>query len=61
MMLAIEWLSNADDAKATKFHILLDYSTNPKDNLLEPTMDVWQGHSLWIYNDAIFSDEDWLK
>ncbi|RUS22084.1 hypothetical protein BC937DRAFT_90449 [Endogone sp. FLAS-F59071] len=58
--LFVEFLQNADDAKAARFCLVLD----PNDNmgncktLFSNEMKEWQGPALWIYNDSKFTDKD---
>ncbi|CAI2173986.1 12409_t:CDS:2, partial [Funneliformis geosporum] len=54
---------NADDAKATRFSVILDERPKfqheaSKKSLLSDEMDSWQGPAIWIYNDAEFSEDD---
>ncbi|CAG8743141.1 12727_t:CDS:2, partial [Funneliformis caledonium] len=63
--LFIEFLQNADDAKAKRFSIIIDKRPKlqhdcSKKTLLSDEMDDWQGPSIWIYNDAEFSDHDFM-
>ena len=70
----VEWLANADDAKASKFIFMLDYGSYQTETLFGVKMAVWQvslvvrqtigiiflkGPSIMIYNNSVFSDEDW--
>ncbi|KAJ1555227.1 hypothetical protein HK096_006500, partial [Nowakowskiella sp. JEL0078] len=56
-----ELIQNADDAKASKFEILLDTRVHEKkETLFSPMMFDWnQGPCIWIYNNAKFSNDDW--
>ncbi|CAI2176056.1 17890_t:CDS:2 [Funneliformis geosporum] len=56
---------NADDAKAKRFSVIIDerpklQHDSSKTTLLSDEMDDWQGPSIWIYNDAEFSDHDFM-
>ncbi|CAG8526319.1 334_t:CDS:2, partial [Acaulospora colombiana] len=56
-----EFLQNADDAGARIFKLYIDkrdFRGKNKSSLLTDEIDCWQGPALWIYNDAIFKDED---
>lgn len=54
----VEFLQNADDAKATKVRMGVD----ERDVTLPPTeagLRGLQGPAFWVYNDRIFADSDW--
>ena len=55
-----ELIQNAEDAGASKVKFLLDYRNlkGRSRRLLSDRMSHWQGPALWVYNDAVFSDED---
>ena len=53
-----EMLSNADDAGATSFHVLLDKTEYTKENLLDKSMQDMQQASLLVANDSVFSDSN---
>ena len=55
-----ELIQNADDAKATKVSFLYDERTNDhlKSSLIDQSMKPWQGPALWVYNNAVFTEED---
>ncbi|GES98868.1 sacsin isoform X2 [Rhizophagus clarus] len=55
-----EFLQNADDAKATRFSVIVDRRkhTNYEKSLLTEEMKELQGPAIWIYNDAEFSEKD---
>ena len=57
---AKELFQNANDARASKLHILYDERTNEdaKTLLINAELAEWQGPALWIYNDAEFSEND---
>lgn len=58
-----ELLQNADDASATECNFLIDMRKNNeiRENLLDPGMIVCHGPSLWSFNNAVFSDTDFLN
>ena len=56
-----ELIQNADDAKANYVRVLIDYCTFPAMSLIEPSMKLWQGPALYFYNDAEFTDKDFLN
>ena len=55
-----ENVQNADDAGATEVKVIYDMreNGNHRNSLLDPNMASWQGPAIWIYNDAVFKDED---
>ncbi|CAG8463426.1 20675_t:CDS:2 [Gigaspora margarita] len=54
-----EFLQNADDAGARTFRITVDErSTNQNESLISKGMKDWQGPAIWIYNDAMFNEND---
>ena len=56
-----EQIQNSEDAGATKVKFLLDTNDNRDcmgNTLLGDTMKAAHGESLWVYNDAQFSEED---
>lgn len=53
-----EMLQNADDAKATNFSLFLDKNSYPSHSLMAPSMEAWQGPSLCVFNNALFTNED---
>ncbi|CAI2171668.1 19815_t:CDS:2, partial [Funneliformis geosporum] len=60
---SIENKLNADDAKATRFSIIIDERSKFQHNasnksLFTEEMEDWQGPAIWIYNDATFTDKD---
>ncbi|XP_037534063.1 sacsin [Nematolebias whitei] len=58
-----ELLQNADDASATECSFLIDMRKNIdiRENLLDPGMIVCHGPSLWSFNNAVFTDTDFLN
>ena len=53
-----ELLQNADDAKASRIHYILDKRNHGTKYILEDTMRVAQGPALCVFNDSSFSNED---
>ncbi|CAG8752647.1 15104_t:CDS:2, partial [Dentiscutata heterogama] len=52
-----EFLKNADDAGATQFCIILDYSDyRGSKSLIKEEMDCWQGPAVWLYNNESFTE-----
>ena len=59
MTILKELLQNADDAKATKMHVILDMREHSKEHVLsEKWSDDLQGPALLVWNDSVFSEED---
>ncbi|CAI8014096.1 Sacsin [Geodia barretti] len=58
MTILKELLQNADDAKATKMHVILDMREHSKENLLSENWSELQGPALLVWNDSVFSDYD---
>ncbi len=58
-----ELVQNADDAGATEVRFLYDERTNEDAMtlLLDKGMKECQGPALWVYNDAVFRDEDFVN
>ena len=56
-----EFIQNADDAVASEIWIVYDERTHSSKHIGRPEMEVLQGPSLVIFNDAIFSDQDWER
>ena len=54
-----EMLANADDARASRFTVVLDKSCYPTDGLLADSMQSMQLAALVVGNDAVFSELDW--
>ncbi|CAG2253103.1 unnamed protein product [Mytilus edulis] len=50
-----ELLQNADDAKASEVHIVLDFNSYPTENLLSEKWKPLQGPAILVYNDRIGS------
>ncbi|GAX84471.1 hypothetical protein CEUSTIGMA_g11891.t1 [Chlamydomonas eustigma] len=53
-----ELVQNADDAKATGLAFCLDYRKHPSGSLLGPAMAQFQGPALLVYNNSVFSEQD---
>ena len=58
MTILKELLQNADDAKATKMHVILDMRTHSHEHLLSEGWQDLQGPALLVWNDSVFSKED---
>ena len=58
-----ELIQNADDAGATEVRFLYDERTNEDAMtcLIDEGMRGCQGPALWVYNDATFTDEDFVN
>ncbi|KAL1292332.1 hypothetical protein AAHE18_20G264300 [Arachis hypogaea] len=56
-----ELIQNADDAGATTVSLCLDCRSHRRDSLLSDTLAQWQGPALLAYNDAIFTEEDFVS
>ena len=58
-----ELVQNADDAGATEIRFLYDERTNEDamSYLFDEGMRDCQGPALWVYNDAVFRDEDFVN
>ncbi|XWS54336.1 hypothetical protein CRYUN_Cryun10bG0081200 [Craigia yunnanensis] len=56
-----ELIQNADDAGATRVRLCLDRRPNGSDSLLSDSLAQWQGPSLLAYNDAVFTEEDFVS
>ncbi|XP_063069594.1 sacsin [Engraulis encrasicolus] len=56
-----ELLQNAEDAGAKTCNFMVDFRkhTEPIDSLIDSGMSQCSGPCLWIFNDELFSDEDW--
>ncbi|KAG0003501.1 hypothetical protein BGZ65_001641 [Modicella reniformis] len=55
-----EFLQNAADAGATKCCFMLDQTSYPRSKLFRPRMATWQGPALVIYNNAEFTEDDFI-
>ncbi|KAL6189694.1 hypothetical protein ACLB2K_036097 [Fragaria x ananassa] len=56
-----ELIQNADDAGATTVRLCLDRRLHGSDSLLSKALAPWQGPSLLAYNDAVFTEEDFVS
>ncbi|PON99419.1 Histidine kinase-like ATPase, C-terminal domain containing protein [Trema orientale] len=56
-----ELVQNADDAGATKVCLCLDRRVHGSDSLLSQSLAQWQGPSLLAYNDAVFTEDDFVS
>lgn len=56
-----ELIQNADDAGARKVCLCLDKRLHGTESLLSNGLKEWQGAALLAYNDAVFSDEDFIS
>lgn len=56
-----ELIQNADDAGATKVSFCLDRRLHRSDSLLSNSLSQCQGHSLLAYNNAVFTEEDFVS
>nr|XP_043609454.1 sacsin [Erigeron canadensis] len=56
-----ELIQNADDAGATKVCLCLDRRTHGTDSLLSPELAQWQGPALLAYNNAVFTEDDFVS
>lgn len=53
-----ELIQNADDAKASEVHIVVDFQHHPSDKVFDDSWKPLQGPALLIYNDSSFSEQD---
>ncbi|XP_060192900.1 uncharacterized protein LOC132622327 isoform X2 [Lycium barbarum] len=56
-----ELIQNADDAGATKVCLCLDRRNHGTESLLSDKLAQWQGPALLAYNDAVFSEDDFVS
>ncbi|XP_051762625.1 sacsin [Ctenopharyngodon idella] len=58
-----ELLQNAEDARATTCKFLLDFRKHkdPPETLFDDGMALCNGPCLWIFNNELFSQEDWTN
>nr|XP_057935271.1 sacsin isoform X2 [Doryrhamphus excisus] len=54
-----ELIQNAEDAGATEVKFLYDETEHGVESLWSPDMAQHQGTALYVYNDAVFTAEDW--
>ena len=55
----MEFLANADDAGASEFAVVYDETHYPASRLLSPGLAAWQGPALCLFNNSLFTEEDW--
>ncbi|GBC09638.1 hypothetical protein RclHR1_00900024 [Rhizophagus clarus] len=53
-----EFLQNADDAGASRYHVIIDTRSHPTDSLFYNEMNAWQGPAILIFNNAKFRETD---
>ena len=58
MTILKELLQNADDAKATKMHVILDMRQHSEEHLLSEAWKELQGPALLVWNDSVFTEQD---
>ncbi|KAL9324800.1 hypothetical protein ACSQ67_005445 [Phaseolus vulgaris] len=56
-----ELIQNADDAGATTVSLCLDRRSHRGDSLLANSLAQWQGPALLAYNDAVFTEDDFVS
>ncbi|KAK8969856.1 hypothetical protein KSP40_PGU011807 [Platanthera guangdongensis] len=56
-----ELIQNADDAGATKVSLCLDLRHHGVNSLLSSHLSQWQGPALLAYNDAVFTEDDFVS
>eukprot|EP00257_Ricinus_communis_P020409 XP_015579634.1 sacsin isoform X1 [Ricinus communis] len=56
-----ELIQNADDAGATKVRLCLDRRLHRSDSIISTSLSQWQGPALLAYNDAVFTEEDFVS
>ncbi|XP_047182441.1 sacsin-like, partial [Vigna umbellata] len=56
-----ELVQNADDAGATTVSLCLDRRTHRGDSLLTNSLAQWQGPALLAYNNAVFTEDDFVS
>ncbi|XP_075448362.1 sacsin isoform X2 [Ascaphus truei] len=54
-----ELIQNAEDAGATEVKFLYDETQHGTNSLLSKDMVQYQGPALYVYNNAVFTSEDW--
>lgn len=55
-----ELIQNAEDAKATKMEVYLDYRVNATDMLPNDSWKELQGPALLVWNNSVFSEKDFM-
>ena len=56
-----EMIQNAEDAGASEIKFVIDRRNHPTEYLITTEMEAWQGPALLVYNNAMFSDEDFTN
>ena len=56
-----EMIQNAEDAGASQIKFVIDWRNHPTEYLLTREMEAWQGPALLVYNNAVFSDDDFTN
>ncbi|GLT87071.1 hypothetical protein SLE2022_051720 [Rubroshorea leprosula] len=56
-----ELIQNADDAGATRVRFCLDRRVHGTGSLLSESLAQWQGPALLAFNDAVFTEEDFVS
>ena len=56
-----EMIQNAEDAGASEIQFVIDWRNHPTEYLLTREMAAWQGPALLVYNNAVFSDKDFIN
>ena len=56
-----EMVQNAEDAGASEIKFVIDWRYHSTENLLTKEMEAWQGPALLVYNNAVFSDKDFIN
>ena len=56
-----EMIQNAEDAGASEIKFVIDWRNHPTEHLLTSEMVAWQGPALLVYNNAVFSDDDFIN
>ncbi|PFH47866.1 hypothetical protein AMATHDRAFT_6333 [Amanita thiersii Skay4041] len=53
-----EFIANASDAKATRYELLIDEYEGHKTKLFSQSMEAFQGPSVVVFNDGVFTADD---
>lgn len=56
-----ELIQNADDAGATRVCLCLDRRAHGAESVLSPRLAQWQGPALLAYNNAVFTEDDFVS
>jgi len=56
-----EMIQNADDAGASKVGVLFDTSQHGTTSLMSSKMADWQGPALYVYNNEVFKEKDFVN